>query len=333
MLVRMSGTPNAATPEAAAELLSVREVAVPVEVSSPEKDTVQTTQGPSLHPPTRRPSLRRARLRKRAGSVAMGTIVVLSVAALLAVALAQEPPGWFRHVDAKDQRVIDSARRIENALTTMMTRLRQTGTVGASGQTSKVSAPGSSSASASGSGTPPGDTWTIAITADDATAWLNARLPKWLENQEGGSFTWPEEVGTLRLDFDAGRIYAAASLHKGGQVQVFSASVEPQLRDDGSLWMPAKWLGVGRLPLPTRMVLGQGGATTPRQLPAEFSKLPQSRDVLSALRGEGPAMQTPIVKIGDGRRVQLLAIEPHDGQLLITLRSLPVDQPRRASRE
>ena len=56
--------------------------------------------------------------------------------------------------------------------------------------------------------------------------------------------------------------------------------------------------------------------------------MPELRDIISSLSGDRPMMRTPVIRIGDGRRVRLLQLEPRDDALYITCQTLPRETAR-----
>jgi hypothetical protein len=238
---------------------------------------------------------------------ALGLAVLGGATALIGAALVQEPPRWWRSIDARDPALADKAQLVENGAATQLTKIRS------SGDGSALSAP-----------------WTVALKAEDANAWLATRLRTWLTSQEGGALGWPKELGQVQVDFDDGQIRLAASIHAGGaasgsSAQVLSASLRPELRDDGSLWMPASNIGLGRLTLPASWMLATSGKGTVGvgDVPESIRALPQTRDLVKVISGEAAAMRSATIRIGDGRRVRLLGIDSREGVLLITCQTLP----------
>lgn len=253
---------------------------------------------------------------RRIGVGAVFTLVVLvGAAALIGAALAQEPPSWWRVIDARDPALAAKAQLIENGAATQLTKIR-----------------------AAGDGQAVGPPWTIALKAEDANAWLATRLGRWLESQDNAKVRWPKELGQVQVAFDDGMITLAASVHAGGakngsQAQVLSASLRPDLRPDGSLWMPARQVGLGRLAMPASWMLSPAGDAKMHvaEVPESIRALPQTKDLLKVLSGEIAAMRSATVKIGDGRRVRLLKLESRGGVLLITCQTLPRETARAAA--
>lgn len=266
--------------------------------------------------------MRGRRRGRRTMMVGAGVFALIAGAAILGLMLAQATPGWWMEIDPKDPAVIEAAQRVENGAATQLTKIRKS-----------EPSPGSVGAS---------EPWTIKLTASDANAWLAARLRPWLEAQEGEKFTWPRDLERVEIEFQNGRIYVGASIRKPGEEgredakrQILSAALRPELRSDGGLWMPATWVSVGRLSLPPSWMLPrskrEGNYAKQKRLPdptGMLAEVPQLSDLLGALAGERAAMQTAIIKIGDGRRVRLLGLEPKDGALYITCQTLAREEAR-----
>lgn len=239
--------------------------------------------------------------------VAAGFIVVAVSTALVLVALAlvQEQPGWWAVVDTTDPRTISTAEAVENGITTALTQVR------------------GASASADDA---PGRPWSVFITTDQANAWLGVRLRRWLADQsEQGAidFRWPDDLREVQVAFTRGHIHIGARVMRPGasvaaspRPQVLAAVIRPMLDPDGALWFTAERVQIGRLPLPASWVLGRAGRGD--DAAAELASRPQSRRLLAALAGQGPAVRRPTIRLADGRRVRLVAIAPTEGRLLLT---------------
>lgn len=238
-------------------------------------------------------------------------VLMVIVSGIVALAFSRVQPTWWRSVDIQDPLTRLIAQRVENGAATELTRVRSLAQ-----STTGLSEP-----------------WTISVRADDATAWLCVRLRPWLESQPDSKFKWPSELQQVQLHFDGGRIYFGASLLKSGQTQVITASLKPEFRADGTFWLPATSVALGRLSMPASWMLAPEHAASAddlssvkRQMPDEIARLPQTKDMLKALAGRVPLMQSPVIRIGDGRRVRILAMDPRDGVLYITCQTLPRDR-------
>lgn len=286
----------------------------PAGSSLPGPDVSSAGSPAPAAPPTAPPDAARRRLRRRLVLASALLVFGLTVLGVIAFVLSRRAPAWWAPIDPASPRVLERAQAIENGAATQLTKIRQ------------------SEPSAGSGASPP---WTVSISEPDANAWLAARLQKWLESQAadaaaGGRkpFKWPKELGQLQVRFAEGAIWIGASIKPSGlvdQSQVFSASIDPILREDGSLWLPARLVSMGRLNLPASWMLSSSNARKPVGLagvPRNLRDMPQMKDVMNILTGQSPAMRRPIIKIGDGRRVRLLAIESRDGVLLITCQTL-----------
>jgi len=266
---------------------------------------------PTLAPPTtveasgRRSSWSRLR-RWGAGGVFV-LIVVGTTVGLVALALSQERPSWWISVNPNDPAVREIAERLENAVVTHLTQARAAGDDG-----------------------DPDAPWTVRISAEHVNAWLNARLPKWMENREDVNFEWPESLQELQIDFQDGLIHVGAKVSAAKRVEpdtrsgnYFSAAIAPQFKPDGSLWMPARWVALGKLRVPASWMLSEPDEVAAAdRVPDEIADLAETKQVLSAFAGRQAAMTNPTIKLGDGRRVRILAMTAADGKLAITCQTI-----------
>ena len=224
-----------------------------------------------------------------------------SLGVLAALAMIRQSPGWWRSVRSDDPRTIRAAQNVEDRVFSGMSAARPTAegfTPGEPGQWRS-------------------EPFEIRVDAADANAWLNVRLPKWLANREQ-DFRWPEEISEVQVDFDQGKLKVGARVKVGGQEQVISATIEPQLNPDGSLSAPATWVHVGRLGVPAAWVLQHTEDNAARYMPRSVADLPETRAMLSAFLGRLPIVQNAVLKLGDGRRVRILDLRTDRGALVLT---------------
>lgn len=257
-------------------------------------------------PPTRARGVRGMSVRARqmiVAAVFVG-IVLLTAGGLVVLAMTQEEPGWWdTQATYSDTQSFIVAQNLENGIVTLLTSARPPND--------------------SGDPTKP---WTVGLKSAEANAWLNTRLQKWLENQNKAGFKWPRELDEIRVEFDHQRIYVGARIRSAGQDQVLSAVLAPEFREDGSLWIPAEVVTLGRLGVPAKWVLGSassepiGSAVT--NVPEAIANMPQTRVVLAAFAGQNAVMREPTIRLGDGRRVRVLALQSKDGRLLITCQTV-----------
>lgn len=162
--------------------------------------------------------------------------------------------------------------------------------------------------------------WKVSLRADDANAWLNARLPEWLANRRP-PVAWPAEVVQLQAEFREGIIYLGVRLRQGGATRVVSAAVEPTIAADGSLWVPARRIAVGAMPIPPSWILDSVRDASQEAFPPELARLPETRATFDAFAGRRPIVLDASLRLEGGRRVKLLRIESRDGRLELTCRT------------
>src|SRR5574342_146169 len=97
--------------------------------------------------------LRRVILRALA-AVSLCVLVLLVVGGLVLYRLTSAAPAWWAPVDPSDPAAADSARAVENTVSTLSHKAR-----------------------------PPGEpaTWTLSLSPGQANAWLASRLRAWME--------------------------------------------------------------------------------------------------------------------------------------------------------
>lgn len=273
--------------------------------------------------------LPRVSWRKAAAITGVGVVAVVSIVIALAFWLSRKPPTWWSDRSLDTPAMHQAAVDLENGLTTLLSRGgpgRPATTPGLRTATATATEPATAAARESiaplATPVPSLNTpqrWRMGIKAEDANAWLNLRLPKWLANQDE-SFTWPEEVRELQVDFRDQRLFVGARLVGGGRERVVSAQIAPEFHADGSLWMPAEWVMIGKLGVPASWLLSGEGDTlqdVQEEVPDDLRELPQTQGVLGAFAGRHAVMTNPVVRLGDGRRVRLLSLEAKDGTLII----------------
>lgn len=229
-------------------------------------------------------------------------IALLTVGGFAATAMMRRSPAWWRAVDVRDPETLVAARDVEDGLTTLFHMDRQA---------SPSPALGGSIAS---------DEWRFTVRASDANAWLNTRLPAWLTRAEDLS-TWPEEVRQLQVDFRNGTIWLGVELEVGGMVRVLSAEVEPVVREDGSLWLPARVIRIGTLPLPAGAVLSTAKDRADEMVPASIRRQADTDLLWNAFLGRSAVALEPAIRLPDGRRVRILGLRASGGTLEVRCRT------------
>jgi hypothetical protein len=248
-----------------------------------------------------------ARIRRHIRRWAVGAGLALAAAVTICIligwALVQEAPGWWRIVRKNDPRTKETALLVENSVWNQI-------------YLSREMTPVADAAEARGIGAE----WTVSLKASDANAWLNERLPLWLANQHDQT-PWPKELEEVQVDFGDGVIRVGAKLIQGGAERVVSATILPDLRADGALWMPASWVSIGRLAVPAEWALRQAEEHKADFIPVEVRDLPETVAAFRGFAGLAPIVQDAVIKLEDGRRVRLLKLRPINGRLEITART------------
>jgi len=211
------------------------------------------------------------------GLIGVGTITVIGAATLAAKA-----PTWWRSVDPGDPETIDLAEQVERGVVNTVHR-----------------------------GRPDGEVWTVSVTAAQANAWLNVKLPRWMANR--GS-AWPARLREIQANFIDGKASFGARIRGVDGDRVVAATIEPVIMTDGSLWILTATPHAGRLDLPRDWTVAQLRDWLPQEV---YDRLPAER-ILDALAAESPLFDEAVLKLEDGRRVRLLGITPEDGRLLLT---------------
>ncbi len=221
----------------------------------------------------------------------LGLGALAAVGLLVAAVLGGARPAWWRDppgsVDVSERRALAGA--VDNGAWTAVTQLRPLGTVDPATNVA-VSEP-----------------WSVSLSAEGATAWLNEKLPRWLATQQhpvrvpdGSEFQAAFEQGVVRLGMripDGG----SGGGERGGRF--VSLALRPRIDGDG-LWLPAASASIGRLNVPVATLFGDR--------PGELALL---------LRGRAPALRGAAIKLPDGRTVRLLKFEPFEDRLVLTMQT------------
>ncbi len=249
-------------------------------------------------------TLRRlARVRGVRWVVAAGVVVVLLASGLgvFATILAGSAPTWWRSVNTAASATQELGVAFENAVSNQLTRVRP---ADASLQ------PGERWQS---------EPWGIAIEPKEVNAWLNARMPGWLESR-GDLEQWPDELEQLQVDFDQGLIRVGLQVTTPKGSQIVTAHLRPRVDEQGAVWLPAERLDIGRLPLPASWVLPSAEGWASDAVPTEFGERADLSTIFGLLRGIA-SRNEPVVPLPDGRQVRLLDVRARDGRLELTCRT------------
>jgi hypothetical protein len=223
----------------------------------------------------------RVSLRTALITVTLLLIASITIAALTAIALARDTPSWWRDANLNTPVTQDLARRVEIAIVEHVHKPRTES-----------------------------NQWRVSVNVEQANAWLNTKLPAWVESRE---LEWPEKVAQVQADFNDGVITLGARLNKDAASQIVAASFQLEVRSDGALWIKQPRARAGRLDLPS----GWTVARLREWLPPELDESEVMNRVLLALAGDAPLFDEARLKLGDGRIVRMLRITSSDDQLLI----------------
>lgn len=218
----------------------------------------------------------------------------VTVGVLFLVMLSRTPPSWWRVIDSRHPRTLDSARTIEAGVINAMHKRRD------ADPAFLPTAPGQYRSS----------TWRHELDAASASAWLSAKLPRWIDSR---GFSWPDEMAEIQVEFREGSIKAGALITTSDSGRRFvSLTLVPIVDEDGSLWLRAEGVRIGRLPLPGRLAGQWAGRWTMDGDAFEPDLL------LAKLAGEEPFVESAGVRLSDGRRVRLIDVRPRAGRLELT---------------
>lgn len=232
-------------------------------------------------------------MRRKRAILASAMVVVLGVASIgaaLSVSLARSAPSWWVDVDKDAQRNIDLSNQVQNGTLTHITADRGT-LIGGSVE------------------------WPVMMTDEAANAWLNIGLPDWFSKISGG-MPWPESVTQIQIVFDSGtvRIGVRALTETGSRI--YSCAIEPELREDGSLWMKAKTVSMGKLTLPASWVLRGADTSAANYIPEQLRGTAQAEALFEKLTGQLPLFELAEVDLSDGRVVRLTDLRVRDGTVI-----------------
>lgn len=266
------------------------------------------TAAPATHPhdPAVRARVRWRRVRRRLIGVLVALAGIFVLLAAPAFWLANARPTWWPTAPPDLAAATLRARSLENGLVTLLTEVRPIN------RATGLSAP-----------------WSVAMHADDATAWLVARLPQWAAQQQHLG-VWPAQIAETRAWFGPDALWLGARLRTNGTDQFIAARLEPEIRADNALWLPARSISIGRLPLPAAIMFSRAGTGpgfaadmlgTDRQVPPALWQRPEALHATRAIASLEPLLADPSIDLHDGRRVRLLSVRVEQGRLLLVCRT------------
>lgn len=186
---------------------------------------------------------RARRLRRLAVVVGLLLAATLSLGWLLVSSMVRSSPTWWRQVTPNDVQTQRIAQEVENAVGTHIHLGREGGV--------------------EEDGIWRSEPWSVSIPASDANAWLNARLPRWIESLEPGASV-PPGVREVQVEFSDGIIsvgigYAPPAANATSDAEpvrpkVLWATLGAQINDQGALVIKLERAYIGRLPLPISLL-------------------------------------------------------------------------------
>ncbi len=233
---------------------------------------------------------RSPRISAIAAAAVLIMIAAATVAALRASSLAGQQPTWWReapiaHSPEHEEATLNLAEQVERGLLTLVHNQQ-----------------------------PADGAWTVEITEEQANAWLNAKLPKWLANR---SIEWPDQLNELQVNFEPEQISVGARLTTNENEHIVAATVEASIDDAHAFWLRIAATQAGRLDLPRGWTI----AALREWLPDSIRNKDSAVAALSALEGAAPLFPDAAFTLEDGRRIELLTITPEQDRLLLSLRT------------
>ncbi len=153
-------------------------------------------------------------------------VLVVLIGALLISAISgfDDTPQWWGEVDRvrhDDPNVIERAERVENAITTQLTTLRDADD----------------------------PSWAVAVDQDQANAWLAARLIDTIVTHQGED-AWPREIERILVGIEADQCTIGARVKSAAGTSILSARVGFSIDSNGDLWATISSLHVGSTRIP-----------------------------------------------------------------------------------
>ena len=230
--------------------------------------------------------------RKRA-MLASGALVFIGAVCLVAavgVSLSRSAPSWWIDVDKESERNIELANQVQNLSITYIHADHESVVDGVS-------------------------QWPVKMTDEAANAWLNISMPAWFTKISDG-MDWPESISQVQIVFDSGTLRLGVRVRTEIGTRIYSCAIVPELRDDGSLWMKASTVSMGRLTLPASWMLRGAESHAAGYIPEQLRGTAEAEALFEKLTGQLPLFDVAEVKLGDGRRVRLLDLRVRDGTII-----------------
>ncbi|MBL0921410.1 MAG: hypothetical protein IBJ10_04690 [Phycisphaerales bacterium] len=222
-------------------------------------------------------------------AVALGlaacVVMVVAILAVVASSAAGREPAWWTLAAHDPATVGRLAERVENAVVSEIHRGREDG-----------------------------QEWSVALSPEQANAWIADRLPKWIDHGAGKHTEKPE----VRVWFERGAVLVAARL--GDRQRIVTATLRPWIDDDGALWARLDGVAIGRLSAPGGAAWAGERLAALAPADALGAEAPGADDqrLLAALSGRNALLDQPVIDLEDGRRVRLAGVRVEEDRLGLT---------------
>ena len=172
--------------------------------------------------------------------VAMVLVFALGVVMMFMLSGLDEVPRWWREREAiqpGDSAIIERAERVENAITTQLTAVRD----------------------------PSDPRWFSKVSDEQANAWLSVRLRDTIETHLGAD-AWGDGIERVYVRVEGEDLMIGVRVRHQAGSAIVSAKIDLELDETGFLWANMHSLRIGRTPVPDWAVrfLGQGDLRTGR---------------------------------------------------------------------
>ena len=221
-------------------------------------------------------------IRQRAGRLTIAVLtlcVVLGALLIIVISGLNNTPKWWSKSDVilqGDSIAIQTAEQLENAISTQLTQPRN------------QSQP----------------RWAVAITEQQANAWLAIRLVETVETHLGDE-TWPSNVDRIRVGLENDRMLVGARVKHASGSMILWSRVNLIVDEQGDLFAAFEKVQVGSTTIPNWLV---------EQLTKEYQFPNQTLKI-----GSGS------LDLGDGRETQLLGAQVRGDQLELVLETRIID--------
>ncbi len=155
----------------------------------------------------------------------------------------------------------------------------------------------------------------LRITQEQVNAWLATRLPDWVAHRSGAP--WPPQLGLPQVRLGKGTASVGIDVMTESGRRVVVADFRPRIRG-GRLEFPIASVGVGRVRIP-----GASAAALVDRLRGPLSAELADDEVMDALSEalRGERHLDPVLRLSDGRTVELLEVSCEDGAIVLRCRT------------